>query len=164
MFCVPTYKSVVAVNVVKVPVAGVSVPMLMLSKVPTVPEVSVIAPDGVIVRLLELISINGAVKLISVSDKMLTSDDVSTLSPVNIPTLVKLLLTTELASVVVLNTSAPLIFSAPVASRVVTEKLPEPSTENPGLLKPEVDVSCFCITPIVVPICNYIYIYSVSCT
>lgn len=164
MFCVPTYKSVVAVSVVKVPVDGVSVPMLILSNVPVVPDVSVIAPDGVIVRLLELILINGAVKLISVFDKISISDVVSTVRPVKVPMLVKLLLTTELAKVVVLNTSEPLIFNAPVASIEVTEKLPLPSTEKPGLLKPDVDVNCFCITPIVVPICNYSYIYSVSGT
>lgn len=85
-----------------------------------------------------------------------------TVNPVKVPNDRKLLLTTELANVVVLSTSEPLIFNVSVASILVTAKFPFPSTENPGLLKPDVDVSCFCITPMIVPVCNYSYIYSVS--
>lgn len=85
-----------------------------------------------------------------------------TVNPVNVPKDLKLLLTTELDRVVVLIISEPLIFKESVASILDTAKFPEPSTENPGLLKPDVDVNCFCITPMKVPVYNYSYIYSAS--
>ena len=120
MFCEPTNKVSVAIKLLNVPLPGVVSPMLTLSTDPGVPEVSVIAPVGDTVRLSGFIVITGAVKSISVDDTRVIADVLLTCKLVRVPTLVKLLLTTELASVVALSTSAPLIFNDPVASKPPT--------------------------------------------
>ena len=126
MFISPMYMLVLAVNVVVVivgavnvvnaPVLGVVAPMLMLLIVPNTVGANTIDP----VELIE----TGVVLL--------------TVNLVNVPKLVKLLLTIVLPNVVAVNNSTQANFKEFVSSAVVLIA-PFRPTENPGLINPACD-------------------------
>ena len=129
----------VAVMDVKFPVPGVVSPMLTLLIDPVVPEVNVIDPLADTVTVVVSIVVVGAVTVKPAADARLIVLVASTDKSLNVPSNVKLLLMTELASVVVVRTSTLSTLNAPVALRFSMEKLPFSSTRNPTLLKPSSD-------------------------
>lgn len=141
------YILVLAVNVLNVASPGVVPPMFTLLIVPTVPDVIAIAP---------------VVDTVIVAAEIDTVPLLLTVNPVNVPKVCKLLLTTVLPRVVVLNACNPLNDNPFVVSMPLAINAPVESTLNPGLLNPAVEVNCFCITLMIVPGYNDSYIYLVS--
>jgi hypothetical protein len=105
-----------AVNEVNAPVLGVVAPMLMLLIVPNTAGASTIDPVELIVTGVVLLTVN----------------------LVNVPKLVKLLLTMVLPNVVAVNNSTPANFNE-LVSRAVVVIEPFNPTENPGLINPACD-------------------------
>ena len=118
------YILVLAVNVLKVPSPGVVPPMFTLLIVPTAPEVSESTPD------------EETVTLAAVTD---TAPVLLTVSPVSVPKVCKLLLSTVLPRVVVLNACNPLNDNPLVVSMPLAINAPVGPTLKPVLANPVSD-------------------------
>jgi hypothetical protein len=105
-----------AVSEVNTPVLGVVAPMLILLIVPNTAGANTIDPVELMVTGVVLLTVN----------------------LVNVPKLVKLLLTIVLPKVVAVNNSTPANFNEFVSSAVVLIA-PFRPTENPGLINPDCD-------------------------
>jgi len=143
MFCEPTYKLsatciVVDCRVVNLPVPGVTAPMFILFILPVAPDVNVIVPVEVSVIAGDSTA-NASDTIVKEGVVIVTSVTEVTVSPDKTPTLVKLLLRTEVPNAVELIATCPLIVNGLILPILVAMRLPVLSTVKLGLLKPAFD-------------------------